>query len=115
MNTSEPTLSTDQIRRRIQLHIQSQQWEAAEAGFRELVKLEPHEPHTRVGLAHLILQRGGLRESMQQLLDAMPILTDDAPLLIQMVRRLFFGGEIVAARRCLERLENLSNPTATLL
>ena len=107
MTPSEPTLSTDQLRRRIQQHIQSQQWGAAEVGFRELVKLDPHEPHARVGLANLILQRGGLREYTQQLLDAVSVLTDEPSLLIEMARRLFFGGEILAARHCLDRLESL--------
>lgn len=115
MTPSEPTLSTDQLRRRIQQHIQSQQWGAAEVGFRELVKLDPHEPHARVGLANLILQRGGLREYTQQLLDAVSVLTDEPSLLIEMARRLFFGGEILAARHCLDRLESLPNPSAPLL
>lgn len=115
MNASEPTLSNDQLRRRVQQHIQSQQWEAAEVDLRQLIKLEPHEPHARLTLANLILQRGGLRESMKQLLDAIPALSDDAHLLIQMVRRLFLGGDIIASRRCLDHLENLSNPPATQL
>ena len=115
MNASETTLSADQLRRQVQQHIQSQHWEAAEAGFRELMRREPHEPHVRMGLANLILQRGGLREYTQQLLAALPVLTDEPALLIEMVRRLFFGGEIVAARHCLDRLDALSNPTALLL
>lgn len=115
MNASESSLSADQLRRQIQQHIQSQHWEAAEASFRELIKREPQEPHARMGLANLILQRGGLREYTQQLLAAMPVLTDEPPLLIEMVRRLFFGGEIVAARHCLDRLESLPNPSAPLL
>lgn len=115
MKTSEPTLLPDQLRRQIQHYLQSQQWQAAEAGFRELIKLEPHEPHARIGLANLVLQRGGLREYTQQLLDTMPSLTDEPSLLIEMVRRLFFGGEIVAARSCLDRLGNVSSTNASLL
>jgi len=115
MKTSEPTLPPDQLRRQIQHYLQSQQWQAAEAGFRELIKREPQEPHARIGLANLILQRGSLREYTQQLLDAMPVLTDEPSLLIEMVRRLFFGGEILAARHCLDRLGGLSNTNAPLL
>ncbi|HKT30067.1 sulfotransferase [Dyella sp.] len=115
MKTSESTLLPDQLRRQIQGHLQSQQWQAAEEGFRKLIELKPDEPHARIGLANLILQRGGLREYTQQLLDAMPVLTNEASLLIEMVRRLFFGGEIVAARQCLDRIGSLSTESAPLL
>lgn len=115
LNTAPSSNPADQLRRQIKQHIEAQQWAAAEAGFRTLVQMEPHEPHARMDLANLILQRGSLREYTQYLLDAMPVLTNEVPLLIQMVRRLYFGGEIVAARACLDRLESLPAPSTALL
>ena len=115
MNNESSAISADQLRRQIKQHIQAQHWGAAEAGFRALVQIEPQEPHARVDLANLILQRGSLREYTQHLLDAMPVLGNEVPLLIEMVRRLYFGGEIVAARACLDRLESLPAPSAALL
>jgi tetratricopeptide (TPR) repeat protein len=50
-----------------------------------------------------------------QLLRIATMATEDARLLQQTVRRLYFNGEILAARTCLERIERLPEPPATML
>lgn len=115
MNASESSVSPELLRRRVQEYVQTQQWDAAEAALRALIQVEPHEPHARMELANLILRRGNLREYNQHLLDAIPVLSTNPALLAETVSRLFFAGETVAARRCADRLESLSDPSGAWL
>lgn len=75
----------------------------------------PRDAWAHMELALVLLRRGQLRASTRQLLLAVPVIPDDPSLLIQLVQRLCHGGEILAARACIDRLEGLPNPTAELL
>ena len=75
----------------------------------------PHDAQTLIELSEVLFQRGHLRASTRPLLMAASRLPRNAPLIVAVAQRLVANGEIVAARACLDLLEQAPNPPAELL
>lgn len=111
---SIPTVQ-EGLHARAREHIDAQQWPAAQAALESLLHHAPHNVPSRMELARVMLRQGLFRASVDHLLKAAATPSDDALLGIQLVQRLCFSGEIVAARTCLDRAGQLDNASVPLL
>lgn len=100
---------------RARQHIDAQQWSAAQTALESLLQYTPDDVTIRMELAAVMLRQGQFRTSGNQLLKAAAAPSGGALPDIQLVQRLCFSGEIVAARTCLDRAEGLANESASLL
>ncbi|MES2311905.1 MAG: sulfotransferase [Pseudomonadota bacterium] len=89
--------------------------DAAQITLEALVEQVPDDAYARMELAGVLLKRGQLRASTRQLLQVALRPTSNAQLIVQTVRRLYFNGEILAARACLDHLELAPDPPAPML
>jgi tetratricopeptide (TPR) repeat protein len=103
------------LRRRARQLVEAQRFDAACEVLELLVQRSPDNPAVRMDLAALLLRRGRLTDSTAQLLEAAQSPALDHRLAIQLARGLVFGGEVVAARSCLDRLEALPHLPAHVL
>jgi tetratricopeptide (TPR) repeat protein len=102
MDTLDTSTATDRLRRRARQYLDSGQWVAAQTALESLVQRAPRDASVRLELASVMLKRGHLRGCTHQLLQATERPPDDPALIFQLVRRLYFSGEILAARACLD-------------
>ncbi|HJW05858.1 MAG TPA: sulfotransferase [Rhodanobacter sp.] len=109
-----PTME-NRLRRRARQYLDAGLADAAQIALEALVERMPDDIHARLELADLQLKRGQLRASTRQLLQIVSADPGDARLVVQAVRRLYFNGEILAARTCLDRLERIADPSAPRL
>ena len=110
-----PTVE-NRLRRRARQYMDAGLMDAAQTTLETLVEQAPDDAPARMELAGVLLKRGQLRASTHQLLQvALASSIGDPRLIIQTVRRLYFNGEILAARACLDRLELAADPPAPLL
>jgi tetratricopeptide (TPR) repeat protein len=110
-----PEMGELPLRRRARQLVEAQQFDAACEVLRLLVRQIPGNPAVRMDLAAVLLRCGRLRDSTAQLLEAAGALLLEPELAMQIARGLVFGGEIVAARACLDRLEALLDLPVPLL
>jgi tetratricopeptide (TPR) repeat protein len=103
------------FRRRAQQLMEAQRFDAAREVLESLVHRMPDNPALRMDLAALLLRCDRLSDSTAQLLEAARSPVLDPQLAIQLARGLVFGGEVVAARFCLDRLDALPNLPVPLL
>ncbi len=75
----------------------------------------PHDTAALIELAEVLFRRGRIRASSRPLLQAASRLPRNAPLIVSLTQRLVASGEIVAARACLDLLEQAPEPPAELL
>lgn len=80
-----------------------------------LAENEPANACVRMDLATVLQRCGRLRDSTAQLLEASRLPSLDPAFVIQLARGLYFGGEVVAARACLERLDGRADLAPELL
>lgn len=92
------------LRKRAAEHVSAGRWDAAEAALEAVRNATPSNPYTAIDLASVRLTRGNLRSSTELLLDAASTGSDDPTLLLDLARRLYFAGELVASRACLDRV-----------
>ncbi|MDE1964278.1 MAG: sulfotransferase [Xanthomonadaceae bacterium] len=95
------------LQRSIEALITQQRYAEAAALLHDLVEREPHSLPARMQLAHVLLQDGRFEGSARELVAAVAVPDDDPAGLIALARRLSFHGEMVQARRCIDRLERL--------
>lgn len=93
----------------------SQQWVAAQAALESLVQRAPGHALAHMELAHVLLRRGQMRASTRQLLRAVDTRPRDARTCVRLVQSLYEGGEVVAARTCLDHFESLPVPAPDIL
>jgi tetratricopeptide (TPR) repeat protein len=91
------------------------QFEAACDMLLALAENEPANACVRMDLATVLQRCGRLRDSTAQLLEASRLPSLDPAFVIQLARGLYFGGEGVAARACLERLDGRGGLVPELL
>jgi tetratricopeptide (TPR) repeat protein len=96
-------------------HIDAQRWPAAQAALESLLSHNPRDVLARMELAKVQLRQGLFRKSGEQLLEAAAASSGDTVLGLQLVQRLCFSGEIVAARICLDRLAHKAADSLPLL
>lgn len=89
--------------------------DAAQITLEALVERVPDDPSVRMQLANVLVKRGHLRASTHQLLKIALACSIDAQLIAQTVRRLYYHGEILAARDCLDRFELMPKSSAPML
>ncbi|MEP6908297.1 MAG: sulfotransferase, partial [Pseudoxanthomonas sp.] len=115
MNADDMPALESRLRRRARQYIDAGLMDAAQMTLEALVEQAPDDSSARLELASVLLKRGQLRASTQQLLQVALAPPSDAQLIAQTVRRLYFHGEILAARACLDRFELAPKPTARRL
>ncbi|MCW8807529.1 MAG: sulfotransferase [Rhodanobacter sp.] len=115
MNEQIFTAGENRLRRRARQYIDTHQLTAAQTTLESLVQRLPGDVAARMELAEVMLRRGLLQASTDQLLHVTQMLPDDAALITQLVQRLLHYGEIVAARACLDRLAGLPDQSASML
>ena len=111
---NRPTVEED-LRQSVRAHVDARDWTAAQTSLESLLRRVPHDLPARLELVGVLLRQGLFRASANQLLQAVATPSGDAALDIQLVQRLCFSGEIVAARTCLDRIGRLANPSVPLL
>lgn len=87
----------------------------AQAALEGRLARQPHDTATLIELAEVLFRRGRFRAASRPLLLAASRLPRHAPLILSLTQRLVANGEIVAARACLELLEQAPEPPAELL
>lgn len=91
--------------RRATEQVEQRQWEAAQASLQVLRAATPEDPRVALDLAAVMQARGLLRGSTAVLLDAAKSESCAPELLLALARKLYFTGELVTARSCLDRVE----------
>lgn len=104
-----------QLRHQAKQALEAGQWDAAQAAFEELARRTPQDAVLRMELADLMLRRGQMQAATRQLLQAVPVLPNDVPLITRLAWRLSMMGEIQAARVCAEHLERAPHPPGWVL
>ncbi|WP_155950961.1 sulfotransferase family protein [Rhodanobacter sp. OR87] len=108
-------MTADRLRRQAQQAMDAGQWDAAQAALESLAQHQPHDVSIHMALADVILRRGRMRAATRHLLQAIPLLPNDASLIAQLAWRLSTNGEIQGARACLAHLARAPNPPAEVL
>ena len=115
MQIADTSMPADRLRQHARRAIDAGQWVAAQAALEALVQGEPGDLPARMELASVILRQGQLRAATRQLLQAVPLLPNDAPMITQLAWRLASNGEILGARACLAHLARAPDPPAEVL
>lgn len=115
MNANLPETDVSNLRRRAHQHLQSGQLGAARDLLEALLQQSPGDGAAAVDLARVMAASGAWRASSDPLLATLPYLPRNAPLLVTLARELVARGEMTAARRCLDLLEQAPEPPAALL
>ncbi|MDA3913043.1 tetratricopeptide repeat-containing sulfotransferase family protein, partial [Oleiagrimonas sp.] len=105
MTMNELSETERSLRLQVGRNIKAGRLDVAQAALESLVADKPGDPYARIDLVAVMLERGLLRASTAHLLEAASMLPDDREFISHMVRRLYFCGEIVTARACLDTLE----------
>lgn len=95
--------------------ISAGRWAAAQTALEALVQQDPHDVPVRMELADAILRQGRIRAATRQLLQAIPLLPNDADMIAELAWRLSANGEILGARECLAHLARAPHPPAQVL
>lgn len=112
---SDHAAPESRLRHRARQYVANGLLDAAQVTLEALLEQEPGDGHARMDLVDVLLRRGQLHAATHQLLRLATMDVLDVRLMVQAVRRLYFNGEILAARACLDRLELVSNPSAAML
>ena len=115
MNYSAIPVTEEDLRRTARQHVDAQRWRDAQVTLESLLHRAPQDLPARMELARVMLRQGLFRASTKQLLQAATTPSSGMSLDIQLVQRLCFSGEIVAARTCLDRIEHLAKDAPPLL
>ncbi|MFC5436061.1 tetratricopeptide repeat-containing sulfotransferase family protein [Rhodanobacter umsongensis] len=110
MTSADDRAREARLRQQARQFIEAGQWDGAQAAFEELVQRAPHDVPLRMELADLMLRRGRMRAAAGQLLQAVPALPNDVPMIAQLAWRLSTTGETLAMRACAEHLERAPDP-----
>lgn len=94
---------------------EEQRFDAACAMLASLAESVPDNPCVRMDLATVLQRCGRLRDATAQLLKAARCAALDPEVAMHLARGLLSAGEVVAARSCLDDMEALADPPATLL
>lgn len=108
-------VAENRLRRRAAQYLAAGLLDAAQSSLEALLQQAPHDTRVRIDLAGVMLQRGQLRASIRHLLEVANALPDDIPLIVDLVRRLYFNGEILAARICLDHPALTREQSASML
>lgn len=104
------------LRRRAAQQVEQREWAAAQASLEVLRGATPDDPRLALDLAAVMQARGLLRNSTALLLEAAQAPAPAPGVLLAATRNLYFAGELVAARHCLDRVEARGSlPTAALV
>jgi tetratricopeptide (TPR) repeat protein len=115
MTAEDMPSAESRLRRRARQYMDAGLMDAAQITLEALVEQAPDDAHARMELADVLLKRGQLRAATRQLLQVALLPPGNAQLIVQTVRRLYFNGEILAARACLDHLELAADPQAPML
>lgn len=115
MNAYGTSMTERQLREHAAQCLQEGQWGAAQAALETLVERVPRDVVIRIDLAGAILKQGRMRAATEHLLQAVPLLPNNAPLIAQLAWELAINGEILGARACLSHLERAPDPPAEVL
>jgi Predicted N-acetylglucosaminyl transferase len=115
MTTDDISAAENRLRRRAKQYLAAGLLDAAQTTLESLLQRTPRDARARIELADVMLERGQVRASIHHLLQIVNALPDDIQLIFELVRRLYFNGEILAARTCLDHLASMRQPSASVL
>jgi tetratricopeptide (TPR) repeat protein len=115
MHIAENPAAIDRLRQQAQHDMEAGRWDQAQSSLQSIVHAAPHDVPARMALADVILRQGRMRAATAHLLDAIPLLPNDASMIAQLAWRLSMNGEILGARACLAHLARAPNPPAEVL
>jgi tetratricopeptide (TPR) repeat protein len=89
-------------------------WPSAQTILEEIVRQAPNDLASSIKLADVLFRQGRLQASTQPLLKALSCLPRDAPLITDLTQHLIVRGQTLAARACLDMLDQAPEPPAAL-
>jgi tetratricopeptide (TPR) repeat protein len=92
----------------------SQDWAGAQPILEAIVQQAPNDLASSIKLADVLFRQGRLQASTRPLLQALSCLPRDAPLITDLTQHLIVRGQTLAARACLDMLDQAPNPPAAL-
>jgi tetratricopeptide (TPR) repeat protein len=112
------TLSSDHVldslRQRAKAHIDNRDWAGAQQLLETIVQQAPNDLASSIRLADVLFRQGRLQASTPPLLQALSCLPRDAPLIADLTQHLIARGQTLAARACLDMLDQAPDPPAAL-
>jgi tetratricopeptide (TPR) repeat protein len=115
MTTPTPSSGELRLYRRIRQYLNSGQLEPAQVALESLLRRNPQDVEARLQLADVMLQRGYLRASTDEVLRLAATPPEDAGLLVSLAHALNQRGQVVQARACLDRLQSRTDLEPGLL
>lgn len=114
MTSKTPPANASELRTRASQLIRDNRLEEAQAALESLIREVPQDVPACLQLADLMYQRGQIRASSGPLLKACQHLPRHVPVLLHLINQLIFRGEVVAARACMDFLEQAPEPPPEL-
>ncbi|HEX7342348.1 MAG TPA: sulfotransferase [Rhodanobacteraceae bacterium] len=105
----------DDLRRLAQQYLRDKRLDSAQVTLEALILREPGDLAARLELARVMAARGLWRASTRPLLDGLPLLPRNMPLILQLIQQLISRGQSLAARSCLDFLSQAPDPPSHLL
>lgn len=104
----------DGLRQRAAAHMDTRDWSGAQPILEEILRQAPNDLASSIKLADVLFRQGRLQASTQPLLKALGCLPRDAPLITDLTQHLIARGQTLAARACLDMLDQAPDPPAAL-
>ena len=114
MTLSSNHAALDGLRHRAQALIDNRDWSGAQPVLEAIVRQAPNDLASSIKLADVLFRQGRLQASTQPLLQSLSCLPRDAPLITDLVQHLIVRGQTLAARACLDMLDQAPDPPAAL-
>ena len=114
MTSSTSPATANDLRQQAIQHIRAQRLDKAQAALEALIREDPQDVPACLELAELMYRRGQIRASTGPLLHACQHLPRHVPVLLHLVNQLIIRGEVVAARACMDFLEQAPEPPPEL-
>ncbi|MCW8807638.1 MAG: sulfotransferase [Rhodanobacter sp.] len=111
MNADSNTAAESRLWRRARHYLEANLLDAAQGTLETIVQRTPQDIRARLQLSAVLLKRGKLRDSNEALLQIAKACPKDVQWVDELVRSLYFTGEIVAARECVDQLDILPDLT----
>src|SRR5690242_9470464 len=114
MTLSSDHLLLDDLRKRAQALMDTQDWLGAQPLLEAVLQRAPNDLASSIKLADVLFRQGRLQASTRPLLQALSCLPRDAPLITDLTQHLIARGQALAARACLDVLDQAPDPPAGL-
>jgi tetratricopeptide (TPR) repeat protein len=114
MTLSSDHALLDGLRQRAAAHMDNRDWSGAQPILENILRQAPNDLASSIKLADVLFRQGRLQASTWPLLKALGCLPRDAPLITDLAQHLIARGQTLAARACLDMLDQAPDPPAAL-